>query len=100
MDHVFVYTGPDLNLIRKPTTLPSCSPRRHRFSYQYRVLMDKFVLHNLGSRRTLDQPNFNDLQEWAMDEAFKMVDLSNAYQLEIWYDRRTQRMFLQFTLAD
>lgn len=96
----FIYEGPDLNLLRKPATLPNCSPRRYRFSYQLKVLQDKFALNHQVTVRTINHPNLVDLQEWAIDEAFRLVDMSQAYQLEIWYERRTQRLFLQFLLAD
>lgn len=97
-DYCIRYQSPDLNLVPEP--IDRQPVRRHTFSYSTRVLREKVILDIMATRQSLDQLIFTGQQEWAIDEAYRLVDLSNAYQLEIWIDRRTQRLFLQFLLAD
>ena len=99
-NHLFTFRYPDFELKPEPVTLPETQPRRHRFAYPMNVLMDKVALYYFGTYRTMDVPNILDLEDWLIIEAFRLVDLSDAYRIEIWYDPSIDKLTIQFLLAD
>jgi hypothetical protein len=73
-------------------------PRRIRFSFPHlvalKMLWDAHILFELYPISEAG------LTRMLIDRCFLTADISNAYQLDIWYDLRTRKMNLTFSLID